>query len=240
MNKLLKISDLNKRDRPRERLLRFGANALADYELLAILLSSGNANSSVLDISQQLLKEFGGFKGLLEAQKEQITKVKGIGYVRFAIIKATLEISHRLFAENGNGRKTVKNPEDIIKIVQKDLFNKKREHLYLISLDSRNKFISKDLVSIGTVNTTLVTPREVFRMALVRGAVLIVLVHNHPSNDPNPSTEDIVITEKIAQLGKELNIPLIDHVIFADGEHISLKSMGIFDTCEFKKKGGES
>lgn len=227
-----KIKDLNNNEKPRERLVYKGANALADYELLAILLHSGGTTESALELAQKILSKFGGFKGLINADIVQLQTFKNVGIAKASTIKASCEIALRINTETETKIK-IQKPEHIFKVLKKDLFEKTKEHFYVISLDTRNYLIAVDLVSIGTVNETLVHPREVFKQALSRNAVSIIVAHNHPSGQPDPSPEDIIVTERVAKVGIALGIPLLDHVIISNNLFISLKALNLFS------KGGE-
>lgn len=233
------INDVLVKDRPRERLLKHGISVLSDAELLSIILRSGSKGISVLDLANKLLREFGGIKGLLEADLEQLYAYKSIGVAKATSIKAIYEVCLRLNTDLGINELQIKNPADVYKVTKKDLYSKKREHLYLLSLDSRGNLISKDLISIGTVNETLVHPREIYSKALVKNSVSIILVHNHPSQDTKPSSEDILLTERIAESGEILGIPLLDHVIVCDSRYTSVKSLGLFSTKNFSRRGGD-
>lgn len=229
------IKDLGNNEKPRERLVNLGSHALSDSELLAIILQSGGKDESVLDLSRKLLVSFNGYKGLREASVEQLKVFKNIGMAKAVAIIAVCEIALRLNLSDEKEIKYVKFPKDAFNILKKDLFGKKREELYLISLDSRNKVIAKDRISIGTVNETIVHPREVFRQALLRNAVSIVLIHNHPSQETTPSSEDLIVTETIAKAGGLLGIALVDHIIISNTEYCSLKALGVFKTKKFNR-----
>jgi DNA repair protein RadC len=236
-----KICDLNNNDKPRERLMQYGVQNLSNPELLALLLRSGGEKTSALDLSNSLLMEFGGFKGLQKAGTRQLINFKHVGLAKAASIKSACEIAIRINLENDNNNQVITKPKDIYEFVKKDLFNQTRENLYLLSLDSRNKVISKNLISIGTVNETLIHPREVYRTALLNNAVSIALAHNHPSGDPNPSSEDIKITQRIAKAGSEVGIHLLDHIVACDHKFTSLRSLSLITNDHIfpKAKGGE-
>jgi DNA repair protein RadC len=227
-----------KSDMPRERILRLGGSALADYELLSIVLSVGGKNSSVFDISKNLLNKCDGFSGLYQLSSTELLSTKYIGNSKAAKILAVNEIALRVMtADNTQNKIKVSSPKDVHTILKSSLFMKKRECLYLISLDAHNNLIEKDLLSVGTIKETLISPREIYRQALLRNAVSIILAHNHPSNNPNPSTADLVLTEQVAQIGNQLGISLLDHVITCDHDFCSLKSLNLFTS---QTKGGEN
>ncbi|HLB51654.1 hypothetical protein A3F07_00480 [candidate division WWE3 bacterium RIFCSPHIGHO2_12_FULL_38_15] len=227
INSLLKT--VNRNDLPRERLAALGAESLSDIELLSIILGAGGKNESVFELSSKILSDLRGFKGLYRTDYNKLISFKNVGLAKAASIKAVCEISKRIFTEKELSKININKPKDVYESVKKFFFNKEKEHLYLLSLDSRNRLISIDLISIGTVNETLVHPREIFKSALEKNAVSIILVHNHPSGDPNPSEGDIKITEKIYKAGTNIGISLIDHLIVTDTNWVSLKSLNLFE-----------
>lgn len=220
----------NKNDYPREKLERFGPTSLTDYELLALILRTGGKENSVVTIAQSLLNEFGGLSGLFSATSNQLQLVRYLGSAKIASIKALGELALRSSIPDVAKEVLIKTPEDVFKLLKKDLYMKKRECLYLISLDTRNKLIEKDLISLGTISQTLVSPREVFRQALLRNAVSIILAHNHPSNNPKPSNEDITLTQAIATAGGHIGVALLDHIVICDHTFCSIKALNVFDS----------
>jgi DNA repair protein RadC len=233
------LFELNNQDRPRERLLTFGSSVLSNVELLAIILRSGGRNASVLQLSSNLLRDFSGFKGLQEADFNSLIKYPDVGIAKAAGIKAACEIGLRLSMQTSFSRSIISTPADIYNSIRKRIFGLSKEHLYVLSLNSRMHVNSIDLISIGTVNQTLVHPREVFKVAVLKDAVYIVLVHNHPSNDTSPSNEDIVLTSEIFEAGKTLGIKLLDHVIACDTTYTSLRRLGCMDSYKSVTKGGD-
>ena len=165
-------------------------------------------------------------------------EIKNINLAKAAGILAGVELGIRL-TETETLSPIVKRPEDIFNSIRSDLYGKTTEYLYLISLNTRNRLISKDIISIGTVNETLLSPREIFKKALSRNAVYIILAHNHPSQDIAPSNEDILATEKTRKAGLMLGIPLIDHLIVCNDKFNSMKALGLMETLKLKQKGGE-
>lgn len=231
------LKDLKSDDKPRERLANLGPRALSNAELLAILLRTGGKGESALTLAGNILSKFEDFDGLINASLEQIRSIKNVGQAKAIEIKALCEIGLRIALEEKNGKREIKNPKDAFKLVRKNFYAKKKEELHLISLDSRQRVIAEDLISIGTVNETVVHPREVYGQAFLRNAVSIILVHNHPSQDTTPSAEDILLTEKIAKAGGVLELPLIDHIIVSNKEYTSLKALDVFKVRKFNGKG---
>ena len=221
------LKEIMASERPRERLHKLGSSALSDSELLAIILRSGGKANSVLNLASQILARFGGIKGLLNADFHQLLTLKNVGYAKACSIKALSEIALRMCMDDFEKKVNIKKPADVFTYMRKDFYKKDREHLYLISLDTRSNILSKDLLSTGTINETLVHPREVYRTALYKNAASVILVHNHPSNDPTPSNDDIRVTERVAKAGINMGIALVDHIIICDQTFASLKSLNL-------------
>jgi DNA repair protein RadC len=223
-----KLKDLNKNEMPRERLLQNGTGALSDSELLAIILGSGGKENSALQLASRILIEFGGFVGLLSTDIEQLKTIRDIGEAKATEIKAACEIAHRIRNTSQQDKTFINQPSDVAQYLKKEFFEKDREHLYLISLNSRRQVVSKDLISVGTVNETLIHPREIFKKAILKNAVSVILAHNHPSGDTEPSREDIEITGRVAKAGVAMSIPVLDHVIVFNDSFSSLKRLNLF------------
>lgn len=228
--------DNNVSDLPREKVLRFGPESLSDAELLALMLGSGGRGMSVFKLSNYILQECNGLYGLSQISATKLQKLKYIGNAKTACLLSLTELALRITTPAKDIQQLITAPEDVFKLLRKDLFAKKREFLYLISLDGRNKLISKDLISLGTIDSTLVSPREIFRQALLRNATSVILAHNHPSQNLTPSSEDLLLTEEVAKIGVSLGIPLLDHVIITDSSYTSIKALNLFDLTQ---KGGE-
>lgn len=233
----LLIKDLSNDDKPRERLLLKGPEALSDSELLALIIGSGGKNASAIEVSSQLIKQFGSLKGVLEANLRQLVNKRHIGIAKAVAIKAVAEIAKKAYLSRDIPKITVSTPHDAFNYIKKELFGKTQERLYLINLDTRKKVVSKELISLGSINETLIPVREILQKALLSNAVNIILVHNHPSNDPTPSKEDILVTEKLAKACKVVGISLLDHIITADNDYVSLKSLDIFQSDKLIKEG---
>jgi len=186
------VHDLPLSERPRERLLKLGSEALSAPEILALILGRGIKGESVMVTSQKLLSRFGNLKGVADASVEELTQMKGIGPAKAAQIKAVLELSKRLEADASEKPKPVlKSPEDVVAEVRSKLKGKKKEHFLVLCLDTRNRLVNCKPVSIGSLDTSIVHPREAFKEAVSSSAASVIFVHNHPSGDPEPSKEDI-------------------------------------------------
>ncbi len=230
------VAYTNTSDLPREKILNFGPSSLSDAELLSLVLRSGGRGTSVFKLAHYILQECNGLYGLSQLTSTKLQELKYIGSAKAACLLSLTELSLRITTPGTSSPAVIAAPDEVFKLLRNDLFAKKRECLYLISLDGRNKLIAKDLISLGTINSTLVSPREVYRQALLRNATSIILVHNHPSQNLTPSTEDLLLTEQVAKIGTTLEMPLLDHVIITDTAYTRIKALCLFD---LSKKGGE-
>ena len=222
------IHDLPRSERPRERLFKLGSEALSAQEILALILGRGIKGESVMVTSQKLLSRFGNLKGIANASIEELTQINGIGPAKAAQIKAAVELSKRLEADAGESQKpAVKSPEDVVNIVKSQLKGKKKEHFLVLCLDTRNRLINCKPVSVGSLDTSIVHPREVFREALSSSAASVIFVHNHPSGDPEPSEEDVELTKRLAKAGEIIGIDVLDHIIVCDRSYSSLKAKNL-------------
>lgn len=227
MSKNFTVRDLPKSERPRERLIKLGPEALSAQELLALIIARGIPGKSVMNIAQELLSKFGNIKCVGEATIEQLCQIKGIGSAKATQIMACFEISRRKEmhdAEQGNSRKFVlDSPESIAKLSRPILKDKKKEYLIVLPLDSRHQIMREEIVSIGSLNSNISHPREIFKQAIQNHAASIVIVHNHPSGNPVPSKEDYTLTEQMVEAGNILGIEIFDHVIIGELNVFSFK-----------------
>lgn len=213
--------------RPRERLLKEGAEVLSDAELLAILLGTGSREATALDLASQLLTVFQSLRRLVDATVEEMSQMKGVGPAKASQVKAALELARRLSRYSDLPRSVIRSPEDAAGLVMEEMRHLDREHFRAILLNTKNQVVTVDNVSVGTLNSSTVHPRELFRNAIKRSAAALILLHNHPSGDPAPSREDIDITERLVQAGKIVGIEVLDHVIIGDNKFTSLKAEGL-------------
>lgn len=228
MNNNLRIIDIPQNERPVEKLITFGAETLNNSELLAIILRSGVKGENVLSLSQRVLGELNGLNGLLNASYKDITSIKGIKEVKASQILALVELGRRLNALKGKADEiSINSPQDIGNMLKSEMSGLNQEVLKLIVLNTKNKIIRIKDVFKGTLNTSIVHPREIYSEAIKCGGASIIICHNHPSGDPTPSKEDINITERIKQCGKIVGIELLDHIIVGDQKFLSLKEKGI-------------
>jgi DNA repair protein RadC len=221
------VHDLPRQERPRERLQKFGPEALSAQELLALVIGRGIPKKSVMNIAQELLAKFGNVRAISQATIEELSQIKGIGLAKAAQIKACFELGKREDLEPELINFDIKNPETVVKAIRSSIKDKVKEHFKLILLNPRNKIIGISTISIGTLNASLVHPREVFKDAIVHSAASVVLAHNHPSGDPEPSEDDLKITKKLVDSGNILGIEVLDHIVIGKNNFCSLKERGL-------------
>ena len=222
MTKSFTIHDLPKDERPRERLVKFGEQALSAQELLQLILGRGIAGESVAVTAQKLLAQFGSLQKLAEASIEELSSIKGIGLAKAAQIKAVFEISRRLSTQTPSYKsKELTDPEKVYRLIKSKLKDYHKEHFYIIVLNSRGYSIAQ--VSVGSLDASIVHPREVFAEAIKNKAASVVFAHNHPSGDPEPSENDLEITKRLVEVGKMMGIEVTDHVIVTKSNFLSFK-----------------
>lgn len=216
-NNNLGIKDLPKEERPREIMLDKGASYLSNEQLLAILLDTGIKGSSVIDLAKNLIEFANGIDNLSRMDVATLQQVKGVGLSKATKISAAFELSYRVSKiRSEKENKSITSPQDIVKIYSHRLDSENVEIFKVILLNTKNHIISDKDVSIGIVNASIVSPREVFKEAVIRHASKIIVMHNHPSGNPTPSDDDILITQKLVKAGKILDIPLIDHIVYGN------------------------
>lgn len=223
----ISIKELDKTDKPREKLYRFGPESLTEWELLAILIRSGSKKEDVLTISKKLWIYISKFHRISELTINDLMEIDGIGLSKACSIISALELFKRL-----NMRECVDNfsfgsPKSVADIFMNILRDEMKEHFYVLLLDTKNKIISWDEISKGDLNSSIVHPREVYKYALKFGANSIICLHNHPSGDPTPSPQDIDITKRLEEVGDLVGIRLLDHIIIGYNKYISLKEKGL-------------
>jgi DNA repair protein RadC len=226
----LMIADMASEERPRERLMHYGASALHTRELLAILLRTGVQGCSVLELSDRLLNEFGGLRGLSQASVAEITRtMHGLGPAKAAQVLAALELGQRAATLKPEERPQVKSPGDAANLLMNDMAYFQQEHLRVLLLDTKNYVLNNWRQSLykGSLNSSVVRVAEVFREAIRSNAAAIIVAHNHPSGDPTPSPEDIRVTRDIRQAGQLLDIELLDHLVIGAQRYVSMKERGL-------------
>lgn len=222
-----RIKDWPKDERPREKLLRHGAHALSDAELLAILIRTGTGKQTALDLARRMLSEEKTLRGVAGKSPAELMRMNGIGEAKAVELIAAFEIGRRLQGMKGEERIIIRSPEDVARIMMPRLRDCRKEEFHVLVLDSKNGLKHFEKVSTGTLNASLVHPREVYKVAIDHDGASIIVVHNHPSGNPEPSREDMDITRQLAEAGKVIGIPLHDHLIIAGDGHTSFAERGL-------------
>lgn len=225
--KYRRLKDLPEDLKPRERLHQLGSEALSNKEILAIILRTGSKGENVLELAERILTETGGIRGLAKLAVHELKQVHGIGSAKAAQVKAALELGRRTVCSDPAAKPVVNTPEDVADLVMEEMRDLEREHFKVMHLSTRNSVLGISSVSVGTLNSSIVHPRECFKEAIRRNANAVILLHNHPSGDPAPSREDLDITRRLVEGGRILGIEVLDHVIIGDKRFISLKEQGI-------------
>jgi DNA repair protein RadC len=223
----LRIKELPATEQPRERLRDQGPAALSDAELLAILLRVGVAGTNVVQLAQQLLVENGGWPGLMRIDYRVLCQRHGIGEAKAATLKAALEIGRRLVLTQQAQRFQIKSPSDVAQLLMVEMSHLEQEHLRTVLLDTKNRVQAVPTIYIGSLNASLIRVGEVFRDALKHNSAALIVAHNHPSGDPTPSPEDVLVTREIVSAGQLLDIEVLDHLVIGQGRYVSMRERGL-------------
>lgn len=212
--------------RPREKMLTQGETSLSESELLAIIIGMGTKNMTAIELADALLIKYKNLRNLKEASLDELIKHRGIGLAKAVQIKAAFELGKRVAISSQN-KNYIKSPDDVKNMVMEEMRYFDREHFRAIYLDRKGGLITMEDISIGGLHSSIVHPREVFKIAVKNSAASIILVHNHPSGDPSPSNEDIEITKRLIEAGDLMGIPILDHIIIGDNIYTSLKAKNL-------------
>jgi DNA repair protein RadC len=227
----LTIKEMPEEARPRERLESSGPDVLSNQELLAITISTGvvtgKTKYTAIDLAMNLLKEFDSLKGVAQADFKQLIDVSGIGPAKACQIMAAFELGKRVAMFSHNNKPVVRQPTDVFDYFRDEMSLLPNEIFRVVALDTKNRILKDKIISEGTLNASIVHPRDVFRFALIQTAANIILLHNHPSGDPTPSKEDVQITKRLIEVGRVMDVPVLDHLVIASGKFLSMKEMGI-------------
>lgn len=221
------MREMPEQERPRERLMRLGAEALRDAELIAILLRTGTRDRGALAMAEELLAHFGSLRIIAQATPEELRAVKGLGAAKATELKAALELGKRLAEFSDRDRPRIREAKDVAALMMVRFKDLQEEHFRCLLLNTKNEVLRIADVSKGGDDIVAAMPREVFRQAVKDGATGIIVCHNHPSGDPEPSRQDIAITERLHNAAETLGIRLCDHVIFGDGRYVSFNERGL-------------
>ncbi len=220
------MKDMPEEMRPREKLMVKGEANLSETELLAIILGKGTRELSALELANVMMVKYRSMRKIKEASLEELIEEKGIGPAKAVAIKAAIEIGRRM-SQDILQKDTIKSPDDVKNIVMEEMRYFDREHFRVIYLDRKGGIMEMQDISIGGLHSSIVHPREVFKVAVKKSAASIILVHNHPSGDPTPSTEDIEVTRRLIEAGNIMGITVLDHIIIGDNTYCSLKTKGL-------------
>lgn len=237
----IRMKDLPEDARPQEKLLAYGPTSLSNAELIALIIRTGTKENNSISLAQKLLEkgndndnkgasrklEYFGLKFLANATLEEITEVKGIGKSKAAMILAAIELAKRI-SKSSVDLKKLNTTDKLPYMVMDDMRNLEKEHFKIAILNTKKELSYLETITVGSIDKTIVEPREVFSIAIKRNAHTLILLHNHPSGDPKPSVQDIEITKTLKEAGSLLNIPVIDHIIIGDGRYFSFLEEGIF------------
>ncbi|CAM4032130.1 DNA repair protein RadC [Saccharibacillus endophyticus] len=207
-------------------MLQYGAQALSHAELLAILLRTGTRSESAIMIAQRILAQSGGLRGLADSGVEELVEIKGVGPAKAVQLRAAIELGRRMVASRLSESVVIRSPRDAAELLTEQLRYLQKEHFVCLFLNTKNVVIAQETLSIGSLNASIVHPREVFRAAIKYSSASIVCAHNHPSGDPAPSPEDIAITKRLVESGQIVGIDVLDHIVVGDGRFVSLKEQG--------------
>lgn len=236
MHMSIKLKEIPTTERPRERLSRHGVSSLSNTELLSLVLRSGGPSTNVLSLSTELLTEFGSLQELFSADTAELKKIKYMGDTKISAIKAIGELAKRSISTENLARHRILTPQDVFNLIRPHILGKKKEHLYVISLGLNAELLKLSLLSVGTLNETLVDTREVLRTALIKGAVSFILAHNHPSDSLEPSMADVYVTREVAGAAVYVGLDFVDHVIVNSSDYYSFRLSGVLSSS----KGGEN
>jgi len=223
----MKIKDISQEERPRERLMKYGPRTLSNAELLAIVLRQGSQRENVLELAHKLLQK-NSIKTLSRIKAENLKKILGIGEAKACQIMACFELGRRLASFKQEKKVKINSAKDIAKIFLPEMSTLQKEHFKGVYIDARKNIIKEETIFVGSLNTSVIHPREIFQPAIANGTAAIILIHNHPSGDPTPSEEDIEITKQLIESGNILEIEVLDHVIIGDKKYFSLREKGYF------------
>jgi DNA repair protein RadC len=217
------IHDMPADERPRERMLHYGPQALSPTELLAIILRTGTARDNVIELAGNLLNKYGGLKGLMRADIGELCAEYGLGEAKATQLKAALEIGRRLGMQQNEEKFQIKSPADAANLLMPDMTYLDHEQMRILVLDTKNQVVENISRYQGTVNSSVLRAAEIFRPAVIRNCPAVIVCHNHPSGDPTPSPEDLQVTSQLVEAGKVLDIELVDHLVIGNHKFVSLK-----------------
>lgn len=226
-NQILTIKDLPEEERPREKMFKYGADKVSNAELLAILLRTGTKKVSAVKLAEQVLAKAKSLRDLPLLTVEELMEIKGVGQVKGIQIKAALELGKRIASSFREEKQSITSPKDVADIMMEQMRFYQKEYFKVVLLNTKNMIISSEIVSIGSLNSSIVHPREIFSLAIKKNSAAVILVHNHPSGDPTPSREDVEVTKRLVEAGSIIGIEVLDHLIIGEGKYYSFREGGL-------------
>jgi DNA repair protein RadC len=220
------MQQLSPGDRPREKLQRHGVAALGDNELVALILGSGSSRGSALTVAGEVLQARGGVHGLVRSAPDELARIPGIGSAKAARLLASVELGRRTLGHAPGARVQIRSPGDAAAYLLPAFGSRATEHFGVVLLDSRHRVLRTTVVSVGTLNATVVEPRDVYREAMLGAAAAVLVFHNHPSGDPSPSADDLALTRRLASAGALIGIDFVDHLVLGDARYYSFRETG--------------
>lgn len=223
------VREIPPEDRPRERLRQVGPEQMSNVELLAILLRTGARGRSAVDLAELILKRFGSLRQLLDADLQELTEIPGVGLAKAAQLKAAIEVGRRVARLSSAVRPQILTAHDAADYMMDRLRFQLKEHFVTLHLDAKRHLIGEEIVSIGSLDSTVAHPREIFKTAIKRSASAIICLHNHPSGDPTPSYEDLEVTRRLLECGRILGVDVLDHIVIGSHSFCSMREKGWLD-----------
>lgn len=227
MERKMTIKDLPLEERPREKMKEQGAGRLSNAELLAIILRTGYREETAIHLAEKVIFQAGGLRFLPDYTLEELQKIKGIGLAKAVQIKAALELGRRIASSFRPTTLSLNSPQEVADFLMEEMRYYRKEYFKIILLNTKNQIISLEDISMGSLNSSIVHPREIFNVSIKKSAAAIILVHNHPSGDPHPSREDLEVTTRLVDAGKILGISVLDHIIVGEKKYFSFKEKGL-------------
>lgn len=224
----MKIKEMIPSERPREKMILYGAASLTNAEILALLIKNGTKKENAMQIATRIINsDEKGIYALHNISLEELSKTQGIGTAKATTILVAIELGKRIASSKNIQQGTIREVRDVVDIYMEKLRYEKREHFKMLSLDAKGNIISDDLISLGDLTSSIVSPREVFNIAIKKSASSLIFIHNHPSGDPTPSKEDVKVTKTLIDVAKMLNMSVLDHIVIGDGTFVSMKAKNI-------------
>ncbi|MFD2829699.1 RadC family protein [Corticicoccus populi] len=221
----LMIKEMHSSDKPRERLMIYGPDKLTNQELLGIIINSGSKDASSLTLASRIIKDMKSIRELRDVTLQELMSVKGIGEAKAVTILSVIELAVRMHSHSLEEEVYIKSPEDVSNLLMEQMRYYQQEHFVVLFLSTKNMVIHQETMFKGSLNTSIVHPREIYKSAVKRSAAAIICVHNHPSGDPAPSKEDIEVTKRLVECGELIGVDFLDHIIIGSGRYLSLKEL---------------